>query len=75
MALMLKIRIPKLKVLFVAESSMQMAGQRTHGIVDAIAPGERCFLRKPFTGHELLGKVDELLAGNLEETDRTAGAA
>jgi hypothetical protein len=43
--------------------------------VNAIAPGERQFLRKPFTGHELLSKMDDLLAGHLDEYDRAVGAA
>jgi DNA-binding NtrC family response regulator len=75
LALMLKIRIPRLKVLFIAERSMQLGQQNCHGLVQAIAPGERNFLRKPFTGNELVMKLDDLLAGQTEELTRAAGAA
>jgi hypothetical protein len=74
LAVMLKIRIPRLKVLFVAESSLQLAEQAGHNLVDAIAPGDRQFLWKPFTGHELLSKVDDLLAGRGDVVGRAAGA-
>jgi hypothetical protein len=72
---MLKIRIPKLKVLFVAEHTMRLVDQHGTSLVHAIAPGDRHFLRKPFTGNELLNKVDDLLAGQMDEIDRAAGAA
>jgi len=75
MALMLKVKIPRLKVLFVAEQSMRLAEQHSRCVVHAIAPGERHFLRKPFTGNELLDKVEALLAGHVDEADRAFGAA
>jgi len=75
MALMLKVRIPRLKVLFVVERTMRPAEQHKRSVIHAIAPNERNFLHKPFTGNDLLNKVEELLAGCVAEVDRAAGAA
>jgi DNA-binding NtrC family response regulator len=73
LAVMLKIRLPRLKVLFIAERFVHIAEQQAFGLVRAIAPDERSILRKPFTGNELLAKVDELLASRMDR--RAAGAA
>jgi DNA-binding response OmpR family regulator len=75
MAVMLKIRIPRLKVLFVAGPAAPVADSGDSGLVRAFAPADRHFLRKPFTGNELLMKIDALLAGEMDKAVRTAGAA
>jgi hypothetical protein len=75
MAVMLKIRIPRLKVLFVAGPATPMAEPGGSGLVRAFAPADRHFLRKPFTGNELLMKLDALLAVERDKAVRTAGAA
>jgi hypothetical protein len=74
MALMLKIRIPRLKVLFVAGRGNEADGEHGFSVVHAIAPADRSFLHKPFTGNDLLNKVDHLLAGQTDP-DRALGAA
>jgi DNA-binding NtrC family response regulator len=75
LALMLKIRIPRLKVLFVAERPSQAAAHSGLSVVHAIAPADRCFLHKPFTGHDLLQTLAELLAAQAATADRALGAA
>lgn len=69
--LMLKIRIPNLKVLFISEQSSHPAEEKGPVLLHAIAPGERHVLRVPFTNRELLNKVGLLLAG---QAGKAAGA-
>jgi DNA-binding NtrC family response regulator len=75
MVLMLKIRIPRLKLLFLSERSARSGGWSGHGLVHAIAPAERQFLDKPFTTADLMTTLDDLLAGHTTEVKRAAGAA
>jgi hypothetical protein len=74
-ALMLKARIPGLKLLFISEQSMLQWSVGNTALWHALAPGTAHVLRKPFTGLELLTKVDELIGAQPKEAHLTAGTS
>lgn len=74
-ALMMKLQIPALKILFVTEHPVHHVDRNCRLLVRSIGPAHRAaVLWRPFTKHDLLQKVDELL-GAREEVDRQPGLA
>jgi len=67
MALMLRLRIPSLKFLFISQQSLLEWSVRDTALFHAIAPGRAHVIRKPFTGMELLTKIDDLIGTETEK--------
>ena len=60
-ALILKARVPVLKGLFISDAAVSDWSVRQGALFHALAPAMSSALQKPFTGPELLSKVDELI--------------